>query len=136
MMSRFDAALTALKAETRWEPLPPLDGSVASAVRAVRFALDDLTFSMAAPDDRHLCFTYCLAELAPDEDPQVRAWNYARMAAAAFKTRRTVLSFAGGAFYLSQEVDLTTVDVEQTPLFCQNFLNDCDWWRENSSSGL
>lgn len=133
-MSRFDAALNALKAETGWEPLPP-EGNAENTRGAARFALDGLTFSMTVPDNRHLYFSYCLVTLATDEDPQVRAWNYARMAAASFKTRRTVLSFAGGAFYLSQEVDLTTDDVEQTPFFCQNFLNDCDWWRENSSSG-
>jgi hypothetical protein len=85
-----------------------------------------------APDDRHLYFSYRLADLAPDEDPQGRARGYARMAAAAFRTRHAVLSLHQRAFYLSQEVDLATTDVEQVPIFCQNFLNDCDWWRENS----
>ena len=126
-MSRFDAALTALEAETGWKSVA--EGEGASATR--RFQLADMEFSMSAPDDRHLYFTYCLATLAPDEDADARARAYARMAAAAFKTRHAVLSFHERRFYLSQEVDLTTVDVEQTPLFCQNFLNDCDWWRGN-----
>jgi hypothetical protein len=128
MMSRFDTALAALKAETGWEPVA--DG--ANAPATARFALADLAFSMSAPDDRHLFFSYRLAELAPGEDPQARARGYARMAAASFRTRHVVLSFRQRAFYLSREVDLAATDVEDVPLFCQNFLNDCDWWRENS----
>lgn len=131
-MSRFDTALAALEAETGWKPVVAEGEPVAGAVW---FSLADLAFSLVCPDDRHLCFSYRLVALAPDEDPQVRARAYARMAAAAFRFRRTVLSFHQGAFYLCREVDLVTTDVEQVPLFCQNFLNDCDWWRENSPPG-
>ncbi|GHU09651.1 hypothetical protein AGMMS50225_11020 [Betaproteobacteria bacterium] len=128
MMSRFDAALNALEAETGWKPV----ADEADAPATARFDLAGLSFSMAAPDDRHLYFTYRLAELASDEDAQARARGYARMAAAAFRTRHAALSLYQRAFYLSQEVDLTAIDVADVPVFCQKFLNDCDWWRENS----
>lgn len=128
MASRFDAAVEVLEAETGWRRASPAPGEASGQTR---FALDGLEFFLRSPDDRHLYFLFRLARLAPGEDPNARARGYARMAAAAAKKRRTILSFHENAFYLHQEVDLTTTELERIPLFCQNFLNDCDWWRHN-----
>jgi acetyl esterase/lipase len=124
-MRRFDAALAALIGETGWKPSEPDPSG------QVTFSLADLTFSLSSPDDRHLYFRYRLA--TPEENEvATQARGYAHMAAASARRRQSTLSWHAGAFYLHHEVDLTASGAGQIPLFCQQFLNDCDWWRQNA----
>jgi hypothetical protein len=130
MVSRFDAALAAICAQGGWSP-PETD-----AEGRARFALREMEFTLSAPDDRHLCFLYPLpvsATPAPEETPGGQARKLARMAAASAWERTAILSFCEGAFYLHAIVDMAATGVEEIPAFCQDFLNDCDWWRQNRS---
>ncbi|MDR2451617.1 MAG: hypothetical protein LBE85_07595 [Candidatus Accumulibacter sp.] len=126
MPSRFETAVAAICAESGWTPVPSSNGG-----GSARFALAEMEFTLTAPDDRHLCFLHPLA-LALDETP-ARARALARMAAAAARTRKAVLSFHEDTFYLHLIVDLAATRPEEIPAICQEFLNDCDWWRQNRS---
>jgi hypothetical protein len=90
-----------------------------------------MEFTLSAPDDRHLCFLHPLAPTL-DETP-ARARALARMAAAAARKRKAVLSFHEDTFYLHLIVDMAVTRPEEIPAICQDFLNDCDWWRQNRS---
>jgi hypothetical protein len=127
MSSRFDAAVAAICAESGWTPSGP------DAAGQVSFALREMNFTLSAPNDRHLCFIYALLTLAPDDAPGVKARKLARMAAAAARERKTILSFHEGVFHLHVVVDMATTRAEEIPAVCQDFLNDCDWWRQNGS---
>jgi hypothetical protein len=122
--SRFDAALAAICAEGGWT-LPQAD-----AEGRARFALREMDFTLSAPDDRHLTFLHPLFP-APDEAPGLAARKLARMAAAAARERKAILSFHEGVFYLHAVVDMTKTRAEDIPDICRDFLNDCDWWRQN-----
>jgi hypothetical protein len=128
MSSRFDTAVAAICAESGWRPSGP------DANGKVHFALQEMEFTLAAPDDRHLCFLHRLVTPAPGEEPGVEAGRLARMAAAVARERKTILSFYEGTFYLHATVDMTTTYPEEIPALCQDFLNDCDWWRQNHLS--
>ncbi|MDR3157540.1 MAG: type III secretion system chaperone [Zoogloeaceae bacterium] len=128
MTSRFDAALAAICAQGGWT-LPETD-----AGGYARVALREMEFTLSAPDDRHLCFLYPLpVSAAPEEAPGGQARQLARMAAASAWERKAILSFCEGAFYLHVIVDMAATSVEEIPALCQDFLNDCDWWRQNRS---
>jgi hypothetical protein len=125
-MPRFEDALAALEADTGWKAMR--NATEAAAL----FALEDLDFQCRSPDDRRLQFLFRLYALAPDEAPETKARGYARMAAASARRRRSILSFHEGAFYLHLEADLTKTLPDEIPGLCQEFLNDCDWWRQNA----
>jgi hypothetical protein len=124
MPSRFETALAAICAESGWTPVPSSNGA-----GSARFALPGMEFTLSAPDDRHLCFLHPLA-LTPDE-ASAAARALARMAAAAARQRKAVLSFHEGNFYLHLFVDMAVTRPEEIPAICQDFLNDCDWWWQN-----
>ena len=128
-MRRFDAAIAALEAETGWQAVRPVRGSEAAA----RFELADFAFECRSPDDKHFFFLFSIHALAPGETPEAKARGYARMAAAAACSRRSILSFAKdeNAFCLHLAVNLAETDAEDIPGLCREFLNDCDWWRQN-----
>jgi hypothetical protein len=126
MYSRFEAAVAAICAESGWTP-----AQSSNDAGQARFALPEMEFTLSAPDDRHLCFLHPLAP-ALDETPAM-ARALARMAAAAARSRKAVLSFHENTFYLHVIVDLAATRAEEIPAICQDFLNDCDWWRQNRS---
>jgi hypothetical protein len=125
-MRRFDAAIAALEAETGWKATGfQAGGSDAS------FELGDFGFACHSPDDRRFFFLFRLYATSPGETPEEKARGYARMAAASALARRTVLSFDEGAFNLHLEADLAETPPKDIPGLCREFLNDCDWWRQN-----
>jgi hypothetical protein len=126
MPSRFETAVAAICAESGWMPARSSNGA-----GSARFALAEMEFTLTAPDDRHLCFLHPLAS-APDGMP-VKARKLARMAAAAARKRKAVLSLHADTFYLHVMVDMAATPPEEIPAICQDFLNDCDWWRQNRS---
>ncbi|MDR2788748.1 MAG: CesT family type III secretion system chaperone [Candidatus Accumulibacter sp.] len=127
MASRFDAAIAAICAESGWKPsAPDADGKV-------HFSLKEMEFTLAAPDDCHLCFLHPLVTPAPDEAPDVEAERLARMVVAR-ERKAAILSFYEGTFYLHVMVDMAATRPQEIPAICQDFLNDCDWWRQNHSS--
>jgi hypothetical protein len=125
MPSRFEAAVAAICAESGWTPVE----SSNSAGQA-RFALREMEFTLTAPDDRRLCFLYPLASTLGETPAKARA--LARMAVAA-RRRKAVLSLHEDTFYLHLIVDMAATRPEEIPAICQDFLNDCDWWRQNRS---
>jgi hypothetical protein len=90
-----------------------------------------MAFTLSAPDDRHLVFLYLLHASASGETPGASARNLARMATASARERKAILSFYEGAFYLHIVVDMAATRAEGIPSLCRDFLNDCDWWRQN-----
>jgi hypothetical protein len=126
--SRLDAAVAAICAESGWTPSREADAS-----GQARFALREMEFTLSAPDDRHLVFLYLLLASVPGETPGASARNLARMAAASARERKAILSFHQGAFYLHVVADMAAMRAEEIPALCRDFLNDCDWWRQNRS---
>jgi hypothetical protein len=128
MVSRFDTAIAVICVESGWRP------SGTDAEGKVRFSLSDMEFTLAAPDGGHLCFLHALVTPMPGEPLEAEAEKLARMAAAAAQERKTILSFHEGTFYLHFMVDLAVTRLEDVPAICQDFLNDCDWWRQNHAT--
>jgi hypothetical protein len=124
-VTRLDAAIAAIGDETGWRARTLAEGGA-------EFALEDFTFRLQAPDDRHLSLLYRLATLPAGEDAGPRARTLAHMAAASAHTRTSALSFDGEAFWLHADADLTSVEAAEIPALTRDFLNDCDWWRMNA----
>ena len=124
--SRFETAVAVICAESGWTPVQSSNGA-----GQARFALPEMEFTLTASDDRHLCFLYPLAPRLGETPTRARA--LAHMAAAAARKRKAVLSFHEDMFYLHVLVDMAVTRPEEIPAICQDFLNDCDWWRQNRS---
>jgi hypothetical protein len=129
-MNRLENAVHVLSRETGWTPRHD------EASGRYSFALDTLDFWLQAPDDRHLSLLCVLETPSAATDLNERARELATLSAAAMRRRKTILSFSEGAFHLHAEADLEGMEPPDILALCQDFLNDCDWWRVASVKSL
>lgn len=89
-----------------------------------------LTWELFLPNERTVIFWTDLGA-CPEENPNGFVRRAAAMSAAAFASRRSVLSLKDGRFRLHRAADMADVSLTELPAICASFLNDCDWWRAN-----
>ncbi|MDR2113389.1 MAG: hypothetical protein LBQ62_09865 [Candidatus Accumulibacter sp.] len=128
-MNRLEDAVQVLRRETGWTPRHD------AASGRFSFALETQDFWLEAPDDRHLHVSCVLEKPSAAIDLNARARELATLAAGAMRRREAVLSFAEGAFHLHVDADLKLMEEADILALCQDFLNDCDWWRVACAGG-
>lgn len=132
MTMGFDEARRAVEAAAGWKAGTSI---VEDGMNAWTYALADGRITFAAPDARtFVAFVRVGAyPIAPEAAPERE--RIGRLAAAAMREERSVLSLRGGELELHRSLDLAYADEAAVVTLVTELLNDAARWRVRLSEG-